>query len=171
MRFIARYYLGVINDTTTNKVKFAGHHKNIRLPDYDYHNGWFFITNKTNFSYPYLISSVHDLVEEELQTVAERNKGVSLDYATIVPTHVHCVLIFNDSEHPLSEVWRRVKARTTLMTGKNGLVKGSLWQPNYFEHIIRNEKALTTIREYIKNNPLKENLPLNEIYEKKLRVR
>jgi putative transposase len=28
-----------------------------------------------------------------------------------------------------------------------------LWQRNYWEHIIRNEKSLTQIREYIKSNP------------------
>jgi putative transposase len=30
-----------------------------------------------------------------------------------------------------------------------------LWQRNYFEHIIRNEKKLNRIREYIRNNPAK----------------
>ena len=28
-----------------------------------------------------------------------------------------------------------------------------LWQHNYYEHIIRNEKSLNAIREYILNNP------------------
>lgn len=28
-----------------------------------------------------------------------------------------------------------------------------LWQRNYYEHIIRNEKDLSRIREYTKNNP------------------
>ncbi|RLC16990.1 MAG: hypothetical protein DRI24_07005, partial [Deltaproteobacteria bacterium] len=30
---------------------------------------------------------------------------------------------------------------------------GKLWQRNYYEHIVRNEKELTRIREYIRNNP------------------
>jgi putative transposase len=30
-----------------------------------------------------------------------------------------------------------------------------VWQRNYYEHIIRNEKELHSIREYIKYNPLK----------------
>lgn len=144
----------------------GSYHKNVRLPDYDYKNGWFFITNKTNFSRPYLVNEVHDLVKQELETVAERNRGVWLDYATIVPTHVHIILIANDSEYPLSEVWRRIKARTTLAAKRRGFINSSIWQPNYFEHVIRNEKALEIIREYIRNNPLKENLPLNEIYGK-----
>ena len=28
-----------------------------------------------------------------------------------------------------------------------------LWQPNYYEHVIRNEKSLNKIYEYIRNNP------------------
>lgn len=35
-------------------------------------------------------------------------------------------------------------------------VKGiSLWQRNYYEHVVRNEPELYRIREYIQNNPLK----------------
>lgn len=32
---------------------------------------------------------------------------------------------------------------------------GKLWQRNYYEHIIRDEKELNQIREYIVNNPMK----------------
>jgi hypothetical protein len=32
---------------------------------------------------------------------------------------------------------------------------GKLWQRNYYEHIIRNEKELMRTREYIENNPPK----------------
>lgn len=42
---------------------------------------------------------------------------------------------------------------------------GKLWQRNYYEHIIRDEKELCAIREYIQNNPFKwdmdENNPVN----------
>lgn len=29
-----------------------------------------------------------------------------------------------------------------------------IWQRNYYEHIIRNEKELLEIRKYIRNNPI-----------------
>ena len=32
---------------------------------------------------------------------------------------------------------------------------GKLWQRNYYEHIIRDEKSYTAISEYIINNPAK----------------
>ena len=42
---------------------------------------------------------------------------------------------------------------------------GKIWQPNYFKHIIRNEKELEQVRQYIQDNPLKwdedENNPNN----------
>jgi len=34
----------------------------------------------------------------------------------------------------------------------------TIWQWNYYEHIIRSEKELEKIREYIENNPLVEKL-------------
>ena len=150
-------------------MKFSDSYKNIRLPGYDYHNGWFFITNKTNFSKPYLVRKIHDIAKKELENISNISKGVSLDYATIVPTHIHCILIFADSKLLLSEVWRRFKARTTYYARRKGLLGKSLWQKNYYEHVIRNDKALDRIREYIQNNPLKENLPFNEIYGDQMR--
>ena len=35
---------------------------------------------------------------------------------------------------------------------------GKLWQRNYYEHVVRNEKELTRIREYIINNPAQWNI-------------
>ena len=32
---------------------------------------------------------------------------------------------------------------------------GKLWQRNYYEHVIRSEKALAAIRQYIADNPLR----------------
>ncbi len=32
---------------------------------------------------------------------------------------------------------------------------GKLWQRNYFERVIRNERELQEVREYVVNNPLK----------------
>ncbi len=31
----------------------------------------------------------------------------------------------------------------------------SFWQRNYYEHIVRDERALNAIRRYIRNNPAK----------------
>lgn len=146
-------------------MQIIGGYKNNRLKDYDYHNGWFFVTNKTDFSSNYLQDNIRDLVKNELISLAKKTKGVGIDYFHIMPNHIHAILIFENSEIPLSEFWRRFKAITTLKAKKTGFKGKSLWQRNYYEHIIGNEKALIKIREYTQNNPLKENLPLQEIYQ------
>ncbi len=44
---------------------------------------------------------------------------------------------------------------------------GKLWQRNYWEHIIRNEKSYHTISNYIRNNPNNwDNDSLSRIYKK-----
>jgi REP element-mobilizing transposase RayT len=39
------------------------------------------------------------------------------------------------------------------------------WQRNYYEHIIRNEEALSKIREYIQNNPMADRIRFEEFYK------
>ena len=59
----------------------------------------------------------------------------------------------------LPDVVQRYKSLTTTQyingVKQNGWppFPGKLWQPNYWEHIIRNETELHRIREYIRNNP------------------
>lgn len=138
--------------------------KNIRLKGYDYHTGWFFVTNKANFAKNYFQGKTKQLIKEELLSLITKTPGVGLDYFHIMPNHIHVILIFDDAALSLSEFWRRYKAITTIKARKAGFTDETLWQRNYFEHVIRNEYALHAIRVYIQNNPLKEDLPLEEIY-------
>jgi REP element-mobilizing transposase RayT len=69
------------------------------------------------------------------------------------------VLILKNCELKLAEIVRRLKAEVTKQVGFR------LWQPNYYEHVIRNELALAKIREYIKNNPLAEEIELKRFYK------
>lgn len=139
--------------------------KNLRLSNYDYRNGWFFVTNKTDFSRNYFVDEIRTLVRRELGNLVKKTAGVGLDYFHIMPDHIHAILIFEDAVLPLPEFWRRFKAITTIKAKKNGFNGKTLWQRNYFEHVIRSERALINIREYIQNNPLKVSLPLEELYE------
>ena len=85
--------------------------------------------------------------------------GAKLDYHELMKDHLHLILILEECEMKLGEIIRRFKAKTS----KEANI--SLWQPNYYEHVIRNEGALSKIREYIHNNPLKEKIDFEEIYK------
>jgi putative transposase len=133
--------------------------KSIRLKHYDNsQNGYYFVTICTNFNRPYLID-VKEKISESIHNLTLID-GVKIDYHVIMPTHIHMIIILFECKIPLGEVVRRFKAASSRITG----IK--LWQPNYYEHVIRSEKALYKIREYIQNNPLKEQIELNKIYER-----
>lgn len=153
-------------------MSILGGYKNVRLKHYDYHTGWFFVTNKTDFSKKYFIGDLYNLVKEKLINLVEITEGVGLDYFQIMPNHIHVILIFEQAEITLPEFWRRFKALTTFKSKKNGFNGKTLWQKNYFEHVIRNEVALVKIREYMRNNPYIEDFPFKEVYgENKIEVK
>jgi len=133
--------------------------KNIRLKDYDYSSdGFYFVTICTNYRKPYLTGKNKEAVLQCVEQLPHKMSGVKLDYYQIMPSHVHLVLILENCELKLAEIVRRLKAKATRQVGFR------LWQPNYYEHVVRNELALAEIREYIQNNPLAEEIELERFY-------
>ncbi len=134
--------------------------KSIRLKHYDYtSNGYYFVTICTNHRRPYLTDKIKNVVAQFIEQIPSKTKGVNLDYYVVMPTHVHLILIFEECGLKLGEVIRRLKAATSKQTAI------SLWQPNYYEHVIRNDKALRNIREYVQNNPLTEKMIFEQFYD------
>ena len=132
--------------------------KNIRLKDYDYsQNGYYFVTICTNYRRPYL-TKLNSVIQNAIERLNEID-GVEVDYYTILPSHIHLILILSECKIHLGEIIRRFKA----LSSKETRIK--LWQPNYYEHVIRNEQALFKIRGYIKNNPLKGKIEFEQFYE------
>ena len=131
--------------------------KNIRLPHYDYSNdGYYFVTITTNYRRPYLTDH-HDLVKDAIENLNQLH-GVKVDYYTVMRNHLHLILILEDCHLKLGEIVSRLKAVTSKQAGLR------LWQPNYYEHVIRNERGLGKIREYIVNNPIVERIEFEQFY-------
>ena len=95
----------------------------------------------------------------ELNDLIDKTPGLSLDYFVIMPNHVHIIFILKQCLLPLGEVVRRFKAKVSHK------FKMFIWQPNYYEHVIRNEKALNRIREYVVNNPQAEEIDFEQFYK------
>jgi REP element-mobilizing transposase RayT len=139
--------------------------KNIRLKNYDYsQDGAYFITICTDTKKP-LINKVNKLIiENELKTLENTFPGLHLDFYSIMPNHIHFILIFNEMKKSLPEVLRVFKSKTTVIIKRSGYQGKYFWQKNYYEHVIRNENGLQKIREYILNNPLAEEIKWENIY-------
>ncbi len=90
---------------------------------------------------------------------------VALDAFIIMPNHIHGIIILKDcpenkletkeKQTGLSEVICSLKRFSARRINQLHNIKGiSVWQRGYYEHIIRNERSLNNIREYIVNNPV-----------------
>lgn len=107
---------------------------------------------------------------------------IALDAFVIMPDHIHLVIIIKENEHKKTDIDLTSNHDKNVILGQlpNGTVPNSLgaiiqnfksvtsrkinsqrctpggkvWQRNYFERIIRNEKEMEQIRLYIINNPM-----------------
>jgi valyl-tRNA synthetase len=72
----------------------------------------------------------------------------------VMPNHVHAIVTpFNG--YALSEILHSWKSYTTHEINKLLKRTGRLWQHESYDHIVRNERALFKIEEYIERNPEK----------------
>ena len=79
---------------------------------------------------------------------------VTIDAFVVMPNHIHGVLLFVDAvgaghARPLPVVVGSFKSAASRLIGAN------IWQRNYWEHIIRSNRELDSIRDYIEDNPLR----------------
>jgi REP element-mobilizing transposase RayT len=119
------------------------------------------------------------IVEQWWQKLEIKFTNITLDYHVIMPNHIHGIIMMSEGVmdvgaiHELPLPRGRIERRRMLIPKVIGYFKMNsakhinilrkatgdpLWQRNYYEHIIRNEKELSRIREYIQNNPLKWDL-------------
>lgn len=134
--------------------------KNIRLKEYDYSSeGMYFITICTNgkrniFGEIVDCNMVFNDFGGQLNEILKNldYENYKIDYYQIMPNHIHFIVnIKNDNKTSLSKVVSQIKSKcTNLLKYKN------LWQKNYYERVIRDEKEYNNIVKYINENPYRD---------------
>ena len=157
--------------------------RSIRLKEYDYSQaGAYFVTICTQ-NRDTLLGEISD-GEMQLNTFGEivwecwndlpsHYPYVELDAFVIMPNHIHAIIMVNVGaihELPLLQHNDRMRRRKMSLPKVIGYAKMNtakqinqlrntlgkpVWQRNYYEHIIRNESDLNSIRQYIVYNPAK----------------
>ncbi len=105
---------------------------------------------------------------ESWQWLARQFSFVELDKWVVMPNHLHGIIVILDDEirrvdsriaPKRKTLGRLIGAFKTISTKRFNEMRdaagASFWQRNYYEHVIRNEKALNRIRQYILDNPLR----------------
>jgi len=140
--------------------------RSLRLPSYDYSQaGAYFITVCT-LDRIILFGEVIDddvrlnefgmLVKQTWDSLPTHYGGIDLDAFIVMPNHMHGIIILSDKPQTrcaIPEIVRGFKTFSARRVNECGGRRGALWQRGYYEHVVRNEKALNRIRDYIANNP------------------
>ena len=113
------------------------------------------------------------LVEQAWNDLPDHYPHLSLDQFVVMPNHIHGIVVLTDvraglkpaptaigpnpappKRHGLPEIIRALKTFSARRINEIRQTPGiSVWQRNYYEHVIRNEADYTRIAEYIIDNP------------------
>jgi REP element-mobilizing transposase RayT len=77
--------------------------------------------------------------------------------AVVMPDHVHLILT-PDQETLLKSIMQRIKSASSHLINRILSRRGSIWQRESFDHIIRSDESLAEKIEYVMNNPVRKGL-------------
>jgi REP element-mobilizing transposase RayT len=113
---------------------------------------------------------IGNVIEELWSEIPTHYQGIEMDQFVIMPNHMHGIIVIVESrglinqtptwilmQNPaqtLGKIVRRFKAKASRIIHRNGYTDFK-WQRNYHDRVIRNEKELNAVREYVLYNPLR----------------
>ena len=157
------------------------HRRSIRLTGYDYAQaGLYFVTICTQDRVHRFgrvvdgvmrLNEMGEIIAREWYAIPDRYPNAIMDEFVVMPNHIHGIIQIVADGAPargartaIAPVGAIVGAYKSLCVHhclewanmQTPVIRlGTLWQRNYWEHIVRNEPELNRIRAYIRNNPLK----------------
>jgi REP element-mobilizing transposase RayT len=157
----------------------AYHRRTIRLPGYDYASAaTYFITLCTRkrqcvfgdvIDSAILLSPVGQVVFDCWNWLPDQYPYVEMGPFVVMPNHLHGIITLTVDEggsrtapteapQPGKPIGGLIGAFKTVSTKRVNEMLGTpgelLWQRNYWEHIVRNDKSMSRICDYIENNPV-----------------
>ncbi|MCK5305679.1 MAG: transposase [Candidatus Omnitrophica bacterium] len=118
-----------------------------------------------------ILNAVGNMIDLWWQKIFEKYGHALIDEYAIMPNHIHGIInivgagssrpdnnkiIGRDDPAPtIGNIIAYFKYQTTKQINESQNTPGKkIWQRNYHDHIIRNDRSLDAIREYIANNPV-----------------
>ncbi|PIP13767.1 MAG: hypothetical protein COT45_04330 [bacterium (Candidatus Stahlbacteria) CG08_land_8_20_14_0_20_40_26] len=139
----------------------AKYKKRIRLQNFNYTGNYrYFITICTHDKkVVFLNSNINDWIVFTLRTLADESRFAVWAYC-IMPDHIHLLIEGQDDKSDMRKFIALFKQKTGYeYKQKYG---ESLWQINYYEHILRKDEDTIEIAHYIFNNPVRKGIVENQ---------
>ena len=165
-----------------HKMKFdlnKHHRRSIRLKGYDYSQAGAYFVTVVAYQRECLFGDILDgdvmlnefgmIVDETWQWLENQYSYVESGTSVVMPNHFHGILVIHDDGRggsrtaPTTEPIKRkplgrlIGAFKTVSTKQINLLRDTegqvVWQRNYYERIIRDEREMDRIHRYIESNP------------------
>ncbi len=156
--------------------------KRNRLKNYDYsQEGYYFVTICTKDREEFFgnveegsmnLSRCGEIANQCWYDLPKHYLNCLLDSFVIMPNHTHGIIVINSEKivgngfkpfptHALSEIIRGFKTFSSRRINQEMIGSNKFhWQKSFYDHVIRNEKSLNNLRQYIISNPLKWELDI-----------
>ena len=139
------------------------HRKSIRIKEYDYsQEGLYFITicckKRGNIlgnvkGTKVELNQFGQILYKELINLNTRYNDSNILKYVVMPDHIHFVIeLKSKNTKTIGDIIKTYKSITNKKINK--IISMEVWQRNYYEHIVRNEKELYNTYRYIENNPI-----------------
>lgn len=116
---------------------------------------FFFITTNIRRTIPRLSPAERDICIEHLERARNQHK-FSLFAYVVMPDHAH--LLLWTVQTLLPEIMKTWKGSSGFAIAKRRGASGAIWQPRYFDFILRRASDFGKKLEYIHNNPVADGL-------------
>jgi len=119
----------------------------------------FLITTCTHERRPILANAaIHQVLRREWSGLRRRHGWAAGRYV-VMPDHVHfLVRPAGRPERPLATAVGKWKEWTARGMARLGVARSPVWQPEFFDHLIRSEESLEEKWRYVQENPVRAGL-------------
>jgi putative transposase len=126
--------------------------------------GWYFFTVVAHQRQPLLTIPENIARLRVVMAGVKKNRPFAIPAIVILPDHLHCLWQLPEDDDDFATRWRLIKhdfsigcsgatAKISLLRRRKG--ERNVWQPRFFEHVIRDEDDWKRHMDYIAYNPVK----------------
>ena len=129
------------------------HYRRVRVP-----GGCYFFTLVTRNRAPVFQGSAEvEALRAALRRVIAA-RPFRIHAMVVLPDHLHCIWQLPRGDADFSGRWREIKKSVSRQLLRPGQTPATLWQPRFWEHLLRDEDDWRRHLDYIHYNPVKHGL-------------
>ena len=124
----------------------------LRIP-----GGWYFFTVVVSERKPILCTSRATAALREAFLRVKKRYPFKMEAIVVLPDHIHCIWKLPSHDDNFSTRWQLIKRYFSdqLRTGSQANQTSKVWQPRFWEHVLRDEEDWRRHMDYIHYNPVK----------------